>query len=223
MKHGQVVDDIRERAALYALGSLTQYEARAFEDHLAEGCEACAREVAEFDAVVAALAYATPEQTPSPDLRDRLLARISVEAQTRGGGVESDVRARGGEASEASAGSTGTGMFVLRAGEGEWQETPDRGVLTKVLFVDKARETVTSLVKMLPGARVPQHRHLGVEQCLVLEGDLRTGGLTLQAGDYNCCQPDTVHAELHTEQGNLLLIVAPESYEVLAPVSTQNP
>lgn len=220
MKHVEAEDDIRECAALYALGSLTQTEARAFEEHVAEGCRICAGEMAEFDEVVGALACATPERSPAADLRDRLLARIGVEPQARC--TESGAGAYGVEVSEVPGSAVEPVMFVLRADEGEWRETPDAGVFAKVLFVDKARETVTSLVKMSPGARVPMHRHLGIEQCLVLEGDLRAGGVTLRAGDYNCWLPDTVHAELNSEQGNLLLIVAPESFEVLAPLSTQN-
>jgi anti-sigma factor ChrR (cupin superfamily) len=70
---------------------------------------------------------------------------------------------------------------------------------------------------MEPGARIPAHRHLGVEQCLLLEGDLRAGQLEMSAGDFNCSLPGSVHEDLTTEGGALFLIVAPERYETLGP------
>jgi hypothetical protein len=43
---------------------------------------------------------------------------------------------------------------------------------------------------------------------------LRSGGAVNFSGDYLCAQPGTIHEQLTSEQGALLLIVAPESYEV---------
>ncbi len=47
-------------------------------------------------------------------------------------------------------------------------------------------KTKTMLVKLAPGARVPEHHHDSGEQCLVLEGRLTdgqvTGGFRLHAG-----------------------------------------
>ena len=97
----------------------------------------------------------------------------------------------------------------------EWRETKDRGVSYKLLFVDRERSTVTTLVRMEPGARIPAHRHLGLEQCLVLEGDLRSGSVGMSAGDFNCSLPGSIHDELATDGGALLLLVSPESYERL--------
>ena len=39
MRHDRATEETRETAALYALGALSQHEARAFEIHLAEGCD----------------------------------------------------------------------------------------------------------------------------------------------------------------------------------------
>ena len=65
---------------MYALGALSQHEARAFEVHLRQGCEICERELREFAAVVDALSAGTPEAAPSAYLRDLLGARIEKEA-----------------------------------------------------------------------------------------------------------------------------------------------
>ena len=65
------------------------------------------------------------------------------------------------------------------------------------------------LLKMLPGASLPQHHHDGVEQCYVLEGDFRVGGETYGAGDFQCALPGSTHQPIHTVGGALVLIVAP--------------
>jgi anti-sigma-K factor RskA len=79
MEHKLATDQIKEQAALYALGSLSQIEARAFEDHLADGCEVCQREVSEFDSVVGVLGLAAPAANPPAHLRETLMASIAKE------------------------------------------------------------------------------------------------------------------------------------------------
>jgi anti-sigma-K factor RskA len=64
----------QDLAAAYALGALSSDEARRFEAYLAGSPEA-QREVAEYREVAALLALAGPEPAPSPDLRERVLAR----------------------------------------------------------------------------------------------------------------------------------------------------
>jgi anti-sigma-K factor RskA len=64
----------QDLAAAYALGALPAEEARRFETYLAGSPEA-QREVAEYREVAALLALAGPETAPSPDLRERVLAR----------------------------------------------------------------------------------------------------------------------------------------------------
>jgi anti-sigma-K factor RskA len=79
MSHSVATDEIRELAALYALGALSQHEARAFEVHLRQGCSVCESELSEFDGVVGLLGLDTPEVAPPPYLRDLLTARIERE------------------------------------------------------------------------------------------------------------------------------------------------
>ena len=68
-------------AALYALGSLTQPEARSFEMHLKEGCAACEAELRRFERTVAGIGFATDETHPPDHVRDQLMARIEKEPQ----------------------------------------------------------------------------------------------------------------------------------------------
>lgn len=213
MKHTADDEEVKSLAALYALGALTQHEADAFREHLAEGCGACASELKEFEKVAAALAFASRPVAPPSDLREKLLASLNDDAAPVADAPAPAQMTQQSPSPEPAA--SGPDLLVIRAGEGEWMETPDEGVFAKQLFVDRERDIVTSLIRMTPGSRVPAHRHRGVEQCLVVEGDLRSGGVVLRAGDYNCAMTGTIHEELTTLQGNLLLIVAPESYEVL--------
>ena len=112
---------------------------------------------------------------------------------------------------------TRDGALVVREGEGEWLSTHDEGVSYKLLYADAARGAATTPVRMRPGSRIRSHRHLGVEQCLVLEGDVRSGAVAMKSGDFNCSLPGSVHEELVTDGGALLLIVSPERYEPMGP------
>ena len=198
MTHTTTDEEARGRAALYALGALDPDEAREFEEHAAR-CVPCAEEVRCFRSVADALAVAPGEAVPPADVRTRLLARVSEEGGPKAGG------------------ESAPGFLVVRKGEGEWRPTGDRGISYKLLYADEERGTYTTLVRMEPGSRIPAHRHLGVEQCLVLEGDLRSGDVGMSAGDFNCSLAGSVHEELVTDGGALLLLVSPERYEVIEP------
>jgi anti-sigma-K factor RskA len=67
--------EAHELSAAYALDSLDEHEARAFEEHLA-GCDECRAIVASFRDVAAALAHAVPEAAPPSGLRERILERV---------------------------------------------------------------------------------------------------------------------------------------------------
>ena len=172
MSHTTIDEEAAGRAALYALGALDSEEAREFEEHLARGCEACAAELREFETVAADLGLAAPEAEPPSGVRARLLAHAS---EDRGGGVS----------------GVAPGFLVVRAGEGRWLPTDDAGVSFKLLFSDRERGTITTLVRMEAGSRIRSHRHLGVEQCLVLEGDVRSGHVGMKAGFQLSCRPVT--------------------------------
>jgi len=221
MRHtGGAEDATRERAALYALGALEAEEARSFERHLDEGCDECAAEVESFAAVGCALALAVPQRTPPASAREKLLAHVSANTEATPSEESGRTEPRGVERAAPTATPTATNLsdlLIVRAGEGEWFESEDPGVTVKLLYVDRERETYTTLVRMSPGSRIPRHRHRGAEQCLVLEGDVSSGPHTLSAGDFNCAPSGSIHDELTSEGGALLLIISPESYEVLAP------
>lgn len=203
-------------AALYALGALEGEEARAFEAHLEEGCDACQSELREFDSVVGSLGLAAPEAEPPPAARERLLERLAARDASESN-VEnaSESKASARAETDSSRSLCDEGFLVVRAGEGQWLPTGDAGVSFKLLYTDRERGTFTTLVRMEAGASIRAHRHLGVEQCLVIEGDLRAGDVQMGAGDFNCSLPGSVHEEISTTGGALFLIVGPERYEVV--------
>jgi anti-sigma factor ChrR (cupin superfamily) len=65
----------------------------------------------------------------------------------------------------------------------EWEPTKFPGVWTKPLYKD-ATGRMTTLTKMAPGARLPRHRHVGIEQSYVLEGTLVDEDGACSAGNY---------------------------------------
>ncbi|HEX8174317.1 MAG TPA: cupin domain-containing protein [Pyrinomonadaceae bacterium] len=195
-------EEMRERASLYALGSLSQWEARAFEEHLSEGCESCATELESFEAVTDLLALGAMEAEPPAHARSRLLSLAALEgARTRPAGVPE---------------SPSQMLLTLRADEGQWHEVA-KGISIKHLFTDPQNGMVTTLVSMKPGTRIPLHRHRGIEQCYVIEGDFHAANQKLGPGDFHCAQAGSVHEPVYTMEGALVLIIAPQDYDGFAP------
>lgn len=192
--------DMTDIAVLYSLGALSQHEARSFEAHLADGCDACRLELGSFELTVGALALSAPEQQPPARVRAALVAsvRMSVFEQTIDPARTDNI-----------------GQFVsILAAEGRWRELRE-GVLLKKLHVDKATGIATSLVRMLPGTALPVHQHIGVEQFFVIEGDCHVAGQKLSQGDYHRAEAGSIHESTYTVDGTLFLLIAPERYEVL--------
>src|SRR5215831_7970822 len=79
MRHNAATDETREQAALYALGALSQHEARSFEVHIRDGCPVCEADLHGFDGVVSAMGLEPPQISPPGYLRDLLTARIEKE------------------------------------------------------------------------------------------------------------------------------------------------
>lgn len=195
MNHHNSAEEIALQAALHALGVLPEEEALAFEKHLAEGCDECQREVASYQSTVEKLGFGAPAAEPPAELADRLLQ--AVKEQPRLSLAPAPGKTELG------------GSLTIRANEGEWREKW-KGVFIKRLFKDDDKGTVTTLYRMMPGASLPRHRHIGAEECLVLEGDYHINGEVLGAGDYHCALPGSVDESLFTINGTMFLIVSPE-------------
>jgi len=193
MSDQNVAHQMTELAAGYALGALTQHETRAFEEHLAEGCEICGDEVESFELTASALDFAASEAEPPENLLAELLTRLN--------GVE-------------RLAPRSQDFISIRASEGQWHEV-QAGIMVKQLYVDHASGIATSLVRMLPGASLPPHEHTRPEQVYVLEGDCHIRGQRLGPGDYHRAETGSIHESTYTVDGTMFLLVAPERYEVL--------
>jgi hypothetical protein len=80
LRHESLTDEIRETACLYALHSLSQHEARAFELHLQDRCRICESELTEFERVAADLGIGAGAMQPPDYLGELLMARMEHEA-----------------------------------------------------------------------------------------------------------------------------------------------
>jgi anti-sigma factor ChrR (cupin superfamily) len=57
------------------------------------------------------------------------------------------------------------------------------------------------LVRLAPGVDYPPHRHLGVEELLLLDGELWIDERKLHPGDYNRAEPGTADSRVWSETG----------------------
>lgn len=190
------------QAALYALGALPQHEKRAFESALAADTSLAA-EVQAFDAVAASLALDTMAAQPPAGLRAKLLARLTT--------LEQEPQQKAAQPAKPD-----PDIVSVRLAEGEWHALAPR-VSCKVLNTDSQTGLITSLIKLEPGGCLPRHRHLGIEQTLVMEGDCRVNGEVFYPGDFRLRPADTEDTEVTTEQGTIILLIAPAHCEVLDP------
>lgn len=98
------------------------------------------------------------------------------------------------------------GLYTVRAQEGEWVKM-NADIEVKLLRGDM--QSRSYLMRLYPGARVPPHLHVEVdEECYVLEGEARIGNLHLRAGDFHLAPRGVPHDWLCTDAGALLLLRA---------------
>jgi len=61
---------------------------------------------------------------------------------------------------------------VVKPAEMEWKPTRFPGCEVKTLYMDHQTGVMTALMRFAPGAVLPDHEHVNVEQTYVLEGRL---------------------------------------------------
>ena len=87
-----------------------------------------------------------------------------------------------------------------RAAEPEWEEA-GAGISCKVLAIDVEQDRVSMLVRLAPGAAYPPHRHAGVEELHLLDGELMIDEKKLDPGDYFRAEAGTVDRRVWSETG----------------------
>ena len=174
--------DLQALALADAIGALDPDERRDLEARLVDLSPSARAEVARLYDASADIAASALDGAPSPGVREALLAKIAAPAN-----------------------------HTITAAEGEWIQTGVAGVQMKILAIDRGQDRVTMLIKAGPGARYPAHRHSGPEECYVISGSVHVEGRLLHAGDFHHAEGDSDHAELWTEGGVEVLLVASAS------------
>ena len=98
---------------------------------------------------------------------------------------------------------------IVRPAEMEWRPTSFPGCEAKPLYVDAKNGIATLLMKFAPGAVLPDHEHVMVEQTYVISGKLvdKEGpaeGLTVGPGEFVWREPGSRHAAT-TPEGGLMI------------------
>jgi len=86
-----------------------------------------------------------------------------------------------------------------------WEKTRYEGVETKTLLVDRKTGVLTLLMKMAPGARLPDHEHVEIEQTYVLQGSLVCGEGECKAGEFVWRPAGSRHEAWAGAQGGVML------------------
>lgn len=76
----------------------------------------------------------------------------------------------------------------------EWTPLAYPGIRAKVLRHDPETGDRAAIIELDEGARYPLHDHPGGEHALMLEGELKSGGHILKAGQYLHTPPGKPHA-----------------------------
>lgn len=187
-------DRVAELALQHALGLLEPEDREELERLLLE--EPSVGELtATYADVASLLAWTSRMESPPPSAKQRLIQRLSTPSPAPASG----------------------GFTSMRADEGSWTPLPFPGVSARRLHLDIERGVVTTLIRMAPGAHYPRHRHVGVEECYVLEGEVRVGqDLVFRTGDYQRAGSGSIHDVQWTEAGCLLLIIASTMDELIS-------
>jgi anti-sigma factor ChrR (cupin superfamily) len=166
-----------ELVFLHALRALPASEIPVLESHLSV-CEDCRREMEALRPIVEAFVlWPTDVLRPSASLWDRLAQRI--------------------------AGETGqqplTSVPEPRT-DPEWEEAAT-GLTYKILAADRANDRISLLVRLAPGAEYPPHRHAGLEELYLLDGELWIDDTKLYPGEYNWAEGGSIDQRIWSEIG----------------------
>ena len=170
-------EDDAERVFLYAIDALPPDDAADCGAHLA-ACAECRRELETLRPVVRAfVAWPTDVLRPAASLWSRLAQRIATE----------------------------TGREPLRPpprrrAQPEWEEVAP-GISVKLLATDEQKQRVSMLVRLAPRTDYPPHRHGGVEELHLLDGELLIDDRTLRPGDYIRAEAGSVDRRVYSETG----------------------
>lgn len=174
------MDPTRMQPFLFALGALAPDEGAAIAERRLRDA-ALDHEITQWEERLAPLALAVPPRAPSLALWERIDAALDAR-------VAADAPLR-----------------VARFHDTDWEPWSD-GLEMKTLTraLDGTPESL--LLRMEPGAAIPEHFHDRIEECLIVHGDLIHAGETLGPGDFTIAPRGGTHAPMTTHTGGLLYV-----------------
>lgn len=129
------------------------------------------------EALADAVAPATPHPARADALRASVLARVRTQSQR---------------------------FLTVRTTDGEWL-TIAPGIAVKHLQDDGTMQSF--LLRLDAGARLPAHDHPHCdEHCIVVEGTVRLGDISVSRGDYHVAYAGSRHGDLTSDTGAVLFL-----------------
>jgi len=180
---GQHDNDHVELVSLYVLQALSAREMAIVDTRIAT-CAECREELEALRPIVESLpAWPVDVLRPSSSLWERLAGRIAAEK-----------------------GEAPLSPSPERWEEPEWKEAAP-GISVKLLATDTEMNRVSMLVRLAPGTDYPPHRHAGVEELHLLDGELMIDDRKLYPGDYNRAEPGSIDRRVWSETGCTCVLV----------------
>ena len=183
-----------ELAPLYALGLLSEgYRAWVEAQIVAE--PDLATELAEIEAIVAAMPYGNHQIPMAANLKERLFQRIgrTVPVSQLTPEPASAFPGLVARLLERSATSL-INRSEVRHQAIKWERYKVPGVTIARLHIDLVKREAVGLFRAEPGVRYPLHHHADVEEIFMLQGDLIIGNKVYGSGDYIRSVPSSTHA-----------------------------
>jgi hypothetical protein len=179
-RHGEGHSDLVLQHALRALPSS---DVPLVEAQLA-ACADCRQEMEMLRPVLDSfVSWPTDVLRPSTSLWERLAERIATET--------------GGEP---------VAPAPTRWPEPEWKAVAP-GISCKLLATDTEKNRVSMLVRLAPGTDYPPHRHAGVEELHMLEGELIVDDEKFYPGDYRRAEAGKVDRRVWSETGCTCVLI----------------
>ncbi|MFN0195293.1 MAG: cupin domain-containing protein [Planctomycetaceae bacterium] len=85
-----------------------------------------------------------------------------------------------------------------------WKQTRFPGIEMKILFQEPNGEAFTAMFRVAPGSKLPKHRHLGIEQTYIIEGNLADEDGICTTGNFVWREVGSVHSA-HSPDGCLTI------------------
>ena len=172
-----------ERVSLYALQVLPADEVPDVEAQIAT-CAECRDELDALHPVIGSfVSWPTDVLRPPTSLWDRLARRIAAET-----------------------GKAPVSPAPRRPAEAEWEEVAP-GISVKLLATDAENHRVSMLVRLAPGTDYPPHRHAGIEELHLLDGELMIDDRKLCPGDYSRAEAESVDSRIWSETGCTCVLI----------------